>query len=131
MMKHYFCKYPFSVALILLVLYLSFFTPPKTDFDEVTNIDKLVHICMYGGLCSVIWIEYWRCHRLGWQTGCLRRWVGAVLLPLLFSGVIELLQEYCTTDRSGDWEDMIANSIGVLLAALLGFTCWRRLILRR
>lgn len=116
--------------LILLVLYLSFFTPPKTGLDEVTNIDKLAHICMYGGLCSVVWIEYWRCHG-NFRAKGIRRWMGAAVLPLLFSGGIELVQEYCTTDRSGDWEDMIANSFGVALAAGLGNTLWRRLFFRR
>lgn len=129
MIKHYFSKYPFSLLLVLLVLYLSFFTPPKTGLDEVTNIDKLVHVCMYGGLCSVVWIEYWRSHAAS-QIERVRLWMGTVVLPLLFSGGIELLQEYCTTDRSGDWEDMFANSIGVILAAGLGITLWRSFFFR-
>lgn len=129
MIKHYFGKYPFSLLLVLLVLYLSFFTPPKTGLDEVTNIDKLVHVCMYGGLCSVVWIEYWRSHAVS-QIERFRLWMGTVVLPLLFSGGIELLQEYCTTDRSGDWEDMFANSIGVILAAGLGRTLWRSFFFR-
>ena len=122
-MKHYFRKYPLSILLLALVVYLSFFTPPKTGLDEITDFDKLVHICMYGGLCSIVWIEYWRSHRVWGKWHAI---VGGILLPLIFSGAIELLQEYCTTDRSGDWEDMIANSIGVLLAASLGVTVFKK-----
>lgn len=124
-MRHYFSNYKFSLLVVGVILYLSFFTPPKTELDTVTNIDKLAHICMYGGLCSVLWIEYLRTHA---AINNLRTLIGAVVLPILLSGVIELLQEYATTNRSGDWADMIANSIGALLAAIAGYRIWPRWI---
>ena len=116
-MAHYFRKYTFSWLIIGIIIYLSFFTPPKTELDNISNIDKLAHICMYGGLCSILWIEYLRSHI---QIQRIRAFIGGIVLPVAFSGIIELLQEYATTNRSGDWADMIANSIGVVLAALLG-----------
>jgi VanZ family protein len=116
-MAHYFRKYTFSWLIIGIIIYLSFFTPPKTELDNISNIDKLAHICMYGGLCSILWIEYLRSHI---QIQRIRAFIGGIVLPIAFSGIIELLQEYATTNRSGDWADMIANSIGVVLAALLG-----------
>ena len=116
-MAHYFRKYTFSWLIIGIIIYLSFFTPPKTELDNISNIDKLAHICMYGGLCSILWIEYLRSHI---QIQRIRALIGGIVLPIAFSGIIELLQEYATTNRSGDWADMIANSIGVILAALLG-----------
>ena len=116
-MAHYFRKYTFSWLIIGIIIYLSFFTPPKTELDNISNIDKLAHICMYGGLCSILWIEYLRSHI---QIQRIRALIGGIVLPIAFSGIIELLQEYATTKRSGDWADMIANSIGVILAALLG-----------
>lgn len=51
-------KYPVSIVLFLVIWYLSFFNPPKTELDEVAFIDKWVHVIMYGGTCSVLWIEY-------------------------------------------------------------------------
>jgi hypothetical protein len=36
------------------------------------------------------------------------------------SGIIELIQEYCTEKRNGDWIDLMANAIGVTLAAIAG-----------
>lgn len=44
----------------------------------------------------------------------------AVAAPILMSGLIELLQAGLTTTRSGDWWDLAANTIGVLLAAAVG-----------
>ena len=40
-----------------------------------------------------------------------------MLCPVLFSGVVELLQAYCTTYRGGDWWDFAANTAGALLAS--------------
>lgn len=127
-MRHYFGKYKFSLLIVGVILYLSFFTPPKTELDMVTNIDKLAHICMYGGLCSILWIEYLRTHVI---INRLRTFIGAIVLPIALSGIIELLQEYATTNRSGDWADMIANSTGALLAALLGYFVFPKWVNRK
>ena len=111
-------KYPFSVLCITLVWILSF-VPffPETPLDDVMFIDKWTHLVMYGGTCSVIWIEYLRKHP-SLDKGKLFCW--AWLAPIMMSGIIELLQENCTTTRSGEWFDFAANSTGVTLAALLG-----------
>lgn len=104
---------------MLLIWYLSFFTPPKTELDEVAFIDKWVHIIMYGGTCVVMWGEYLRRHKPVTQWG--RLLFLAWLSPILMSGLIELLQAYCTGGtRSGDWIDLAANAIGVTMAAVLG-----------
>ena len=47
--------------------------------------------------------------------------VGAFVCPVLFSGMVELLQEYCTTYRGGDWLDFAANTTGALIASLIGY----------
>ena len=41
--------------------------------------------------------------------------------PVLFSGMVELLQEYCTTYRGGDWLDFAANTTGAVLASMVGY----------
>lgn len=112
-------KYPIATVLILAIWYLSFFTPPKTKLDDVQFIDKWVHITMYCGTCTVIWIEYLRQHRrsINKKRLALLAW----LAPIAMSGAIELLQEYCTNGRrSGDWLDLAANAVGVTLAAVIG-----------
>lgn len=118
-MLYYIKKYPFSLAVILTVIYLSFFKPPTTELNTIPYIDKIVHVCMYGGMSGVLWLEFLRAHRNGapiWHA-----WIGAFLCPVLFSGCVELLQEYCTTYRGGDWLDFAANSTGATLASLIGY----------
>ncbi len=119
-------EYPLTVVLLIAIWYLSFFTPPHTPLDNVTMIDKWVHIAMYGGTCSVMWIEYLRKHRKG-TIGKAKLFVLAWAAPIIMSGIIELLQEYCTNGRrSGDWLDLTANATGVTLAAVIGMLLARR-----
>ena len=114
-------KYPMPSFLFVVIWYLSFFTPPKTELDEVAFMDKWVHVAMYGGTCGTLWIEYLVKHK--WTYNRMRLFLWAWLMPIVMSGCIELLQEYCTGGRrSGDWIDLAANATGVTLAALIGIT---------
>ena len=92
-MLSYIKKYPISLFIILTVIYLSFFKPPKTDLNEIPNLDKLVHVCMYFGMSGMLWLEFLRAHRRD-HAPMWHAWVGAFLCPVLFSGCVELLQEY-------------------------------------
>lgn len=114
----YLKRYPLSHFAIAMVIILSL--APLKEMPELPDIkfmDKWVHFVMYGGLCLVIWWEYFRQHK---STLWLRATIGAILLPALLGGILELMQEYLTTYRNGDWLDFAANCIGVLLAALIG-----------
>ena len=127
-MLYYLKKYPLSWIVIIAILYLSFFKPPQTDMEEIPGIDKLVHICMYGGLCFILWIEYLRIHStINWR----RIAIGGILLPIAFSGCIELVQSYGTEHRGGDWLDLAANTTGVLLASLVGYYILRPFIWKK
>ncbi len=118
-------RYPLTVALLAVIWYLSFFTPPHTPLDNVKLMDKWVHITMYGGTCTVMWMEYLRKHRKIEDKAKLALLAWAA--PIAMSGLIELLQEYCTGGRrSGDWLDLAANAIGVTLAAVIGLLAARR-----
>ena len=127
-MIQYLKKYPLTWLTIAIILYLSFFKPPQTDMKEIPGIDKLAHICMYGGLCFILWIEYLRTHSaIHWK----RIIIGGILLPIAFSGSIELAQSYLTEHRGGDWLDLAANTTGVLLAALVGYYILRPIIWKK
>lgn len=119
-MLYYLKKYPFSLTIIAIVIYLSFFKPPTVDVGQIPGFDKLAHFCMYGGLSGILWVEFLLNHRR-YDDVLWHAWIGAVLLPIAMSGVIELLQEYCTTYRGGDWFDFLANSCGVLFATLIAY----------
>ena len=78
---------------------------------------------MYGGTFTVLWIEYIYKHRIPDYE---KLFFWAWLAPILMSGTIELLQEYCTGgQRSGEWLDLAANTTGITLAAVLGLLILR------
>ena len=110
-------KYPLSLLCVLLIGVLSL-APyfPETPLDDVAFIDKWTHLVMYGGTCTVIWWEYLRSHSALNSRKLLFTLVGMILL----GGLMELLQAYCTTIRSGEWLDFWADSIGVLLGYAIG-----------
>lgn len=128
-------KYPLSILCLLLVWYLSiWFMPPEwPELEDVAFIDKWTHFVMYGGTCSVIWWEYLQHHgkpkapgssetpkRINKRKLFLLGW----LAPILMSGCIELVQEYLTENRAGEWLDLAANATGCTIGAIIGMTYW-------
>ena len=112
-------KYPLSLLCIALVWYLSIWFMPPEDLKlpSINFLDKWTHFVMYGGTCSVIWVEYLRSHdRLNWRKLLLWAW----LAPVLMGGIIEVVQSYCTTNRSGEWLDFLADGVGCTLAIGIG-----------
>ena len=114
-MLYYLKKYPISLTIIAVVIYLSFFKPPSLEVGKIVGIDKVAHLRNHCKYDDVLW----------------HAWIGAVLCPVLMSGAIELLQEYCTTYRGGDWFDFLANICGVTLATLFSYFVLRPWIMKR
>jgi VanZ family protein len=103
-------RYPLSLLCIALIWYLSvWFVPFESPLNDVKFIDKWTHFVMYGGFSFAVCYEH---KRISWHT---------ILLPILMGGMIELAQAYLTTCRSGEWLDLLANSIGVVIGNTLYF----------
>ena len=127
MLLRYIKRYPFSLALIVIVIYLSFFRPPSVRIPLFTGFDKLVHFLMYASISGCLWLETLLYHRRGGLSIC-RAVIAAVVFPILFSGVVELLQEYLTKYRGGEWLDFLANTCGVLVATAISLYIIKPLI---
>lgn len=118
-------RYPLTLTCIVAIWVLCLMNVPETPLDNVAFIDKWTHLVMYGGTCSVGWWEYLRHHRrIAWG----KMFVFGLLGPIVMSGIIELLQAYATTTRSGDWIDVTANAVGVLLGFGIGWGILRPLL---
>lgn len=123
-------RYPLSLTCIVLIWYLCiWFMPPEVpELRNVAFLDKWTHFLMYGSTCSVIWWEYLRCHeRTDWKRLALLAW----LAPIVMSGCIELIQEYCTENRAGEWLDLAANATGCTIGSLIGLVMKRCLLARK
>lgn len=127
MLLLYFRRYPLSFLLAFAIVLLSLLPVPDVRVTvEVPLMDKWAHMVMYGVLTLVIWLEYIRVHR---QMRGRRLLLMAFLAPIAMGGVLELMQAYLTTCRSGEWLDFVANSIGAVVGAgcgLLASRLWER-----
>ena len=121
-------RYPLSIIIIGVILFLSFFKPPETPLTEVTNIDQVRHFIMYFGFCTVLWFEYFRSHA---QSSAVRLILWAIIAPIVFSGLIEVGQQTLTPTRAADWRDLLFNALGCLAAALFSMVVTRRVLGRR
>ena len=108
-----------------LLAYAAVFTlsvipvPEVPELEQVPIFDKWVHFVMYGGICCCVWYDLYRRRRTNKHVG-LSEWMQTVIFPILFGGGMELWQAYLTTCRSGDWYDLLADSIGVFIALPIG-----------
>ena len=127
MLLLYFRRYPITFLLAFAIVLLSLLPIPDVRMPvKVPLVDKWTHMVMYGVLTLVIWLEYIRAHR---QMRGLRLLLLAFLAPIAMGGVLELMQAYLTTCRSGEWLDFVANSIGAVVGAgcgLLASRLWER-----
>ena len=113
-------RYPLSHLLTLVIILLSLLPiGPVEIAQNVPFADKWTHMVMYGTFTFVIWMEYLRCHQ---RLSAQRLFRYAFLAPIAMSGLLELLQAYATTYRSGEWLDLAANTVGVCIGTLLGLS---------
>lgn len=99
---------------------------PSQVPDMPGNIpwDKLVHFGMFFFLSAVSLIDYYRMH--GGNPHTLRWICWGFLVPVLYGGVIELLQKYFFASRSAEWGDWIADILGSLTATVLIIIFFRK-----
>lgn len=99
-----------AIIVTVSILYLSLMRMPKYNI-AISHIDKWQHCIAYFTL-SISWL-------LTFYKQSKKYLV--VISCILFGIIIEILQQTITSYRTGDYLDIIANSVGVLLG-LLFFT---------
>ena len=118
MLHKYLCRYPIALMLAVGIVLLSLLPIPEIKLaEEVPLADKWTHMVMYGVLTLAIWFDYRRSHR---QYNARKLLVFAFLAPIAMGGILELMQAYLTTCRSGEWLDFVANTIGVCIGSAVG-----------
>ena len=126
MIKDYLHRYPLTLLAASAITIASLVPVPEVKLaEDVPLADKWVHMVMYGTLTLIIWVEYLRQHRTPKWGRLMSLGVAA---PIAMSGIIELMQAYLTTCRSGEWLDLVANTIGVALGTLSGL-CFHTFLL--
>lgn len=121
-------KYWITISISALILILCFMNPAELPEAPMTNFDKIVHLLMFMGLSGVVFFDnsYSLKKPVSWQ----RIFWSSFLFPVLFSGTIEIIQEYFTTNRTGDWMDFLFDGIGASIGLVVCLLISRRLVLR-
>ncbi|MCF0192177.1 MAG: VanZ family protein [Prevotella sp.] len=114
-MKHYLLT--FLTCIVIAVL--SLFPIQELHMENMSISDKWAHFVMYGGLTAVILFDK---NFIKLKTKQLSLPLWTLIFPIIYGGVMELLQAYCTNgNRSGDWLDFLANTLGALIVYALAW----------
>jgi VanZ family protein len=114
--KYTYIALPVFIALV--ILYLCCFLPPS-DIPEVDSpfpfpFDKIVHFLMYVGFAGASFFAYVHLIIKEKRFNYFSAIVWCFLVPVVFGGLIEIIQYNYCPGRSGDWLDLLADTIGVL-----------------
>ncbi len=113
-------KFPFLPGIVWAIMILVLMTMsgnsfPKFDLINILSLDKFVHTFVFFILQLLLCYGFYK------QKNKLKRF------PILISSIItftygigtEIVQAVFSLNRKGDYLDVIANSIGIIIAILL------------
>lgn len=120
-------RYTWPPAIVaIIIFYLCCLIPsndiPDVGFNFFIPTDKIVHFLMFFGLSSVASFNY-----ILYKKGkiiILKLIAFAIFVPIIYGGIIEILQQEYFPPRSGDWYDFLADTLGVL--ASIPISLWFR-----
>jgi VanZ family protein len=111
-------KFWMTIFLNFFILFLCFMNPPEVPEGlQINNFDKVVHFLMFFALSGVVFFENSGYFRR--SVSCFRIFFGSFLYPTFFSGFIELIQEFLSSTRTGDWIDFLFDGMGIFSAILI------------
>jgi len=114
--------YKLTILISIIIIILSTIPVPEVKpLEAVPFFDKWVHFVMYGSLTCAMYLD----RKLQGQDKNIVFIVLAIIYPSLLGGLMELVQAYLTTCRSGDWLDFYADAFGTVLATILSLALWK------
>ena len=102
-----------TIVIGIAILYVSIMRDSGITLPNMAGADKLLHICMYVVLGGIACWDSWKIDIKGWKL-----WLISVVIPIVYGGLIELVQEQWFAPRSGEWLDWLADGIGVIIGAI-------------
>ncbi len=115
--------YPLTIILTIAVCVLSLAPIGRVEIaSDVPFADKWTHMVMYAALTAAVFADTWRA-RLPLTR---LRAVALLLCPIALGALMEVMQAYLTTYRSGEWLDLMADALGAAVAWCTGIAVMRR-----
>ena len=105
-------QYKLTLVVILLILVAILMPGDSVLSVGIPGMDKLVHFGMFFTLSGTFCLEY------VWQYKCMPRMLYTFLGLFIFAFMTEVVQLFAVS-RSFDLKDLVADTIGFVVAALL------------
>ena len=110
-----------AVVAVLILVFTMRPEPAKLAHDfflfKIPHFDKTVHFFMFMLMAMATAHDFvFRKKENELNVNALLLY--AVALPTVYGGVIELIQQYCTVSRTGDWLDLAADFLGAAVYAV-------------
>ncbi|MEP7167846.1 MAG: VanZ family protein [Bacteroidota bacterium] len=86
---------------------------PHYRWTDLLSIDKAVHSFLFAVLTLLLIRGFKRQNDFSFLKTHLL--IILFLFSVIYGGLLELMQNYCLTDRSGSWFDLIADATGSVL----------------
>ena len=100
-----------SILVASAIAYGCLLRKPLYTLPPIEHGDRWAHWLAFMVLTLVL---QWDSNRVGLKNG--PRWLVVALLPMLYGGLIEVIQEKYFYPRTGDWMDWVADIAGVALS---------------
>ena len=100
-----------SILVASAIAYGCLLRKPLYTLPPIEYGDRWAHWLAFMVLTLVL---QWDSHRVGLKNG--PRWLVVALLPMLYGGLIEVIQEKYLYPRTGDWMDWVADVAGVAVS---------------
>ena len=104
--------YKEAIIVGLIILYASLIREPHIRLPEVAFADKWGHLVAYALLGSLLAVDLIRDNRK-----CVVVWLVGMGLPIIYGGLIEIIQGAFFYPRTADWMDWIADIVGTVIGA--------------
>jgi VanZ family protein len=101
-----------TILVGLGILYVCLVRDPGISLPTFAGADKWVHVLMFTLLGIVICWD-----SIQTKLSSVRLWLVTMIVPMVYGGIIELLQEQYFAPRSGEWMDWLADCAGTVLGA--------------
>lgn len=108
-----------ALFFVLLITILSAIPGDRIDLPPIWNIDKYLHMLVYFVQCASIALGYRFYY--GKDLPMNKMISVSLLLSIAMGGLLEIFQEHLFVNRSGDYLDFLANSLGAIAAAFLSY----------
>lgn len=121
---HYYWRTVIVLMVIFLLSTLSFSSTDSIKLVRFPHSDKVAHFLFYLGLGGVLYFDFQKDRLLRPRYDAML-WI-LFASGVVYGGVIELVQMYCTTTRSGEWLDWAADIVGLAVGMGIGQLFFRK-----